>query len=186
MSARALLKAVEARLRSAAVLDDPDGKRCGVQIDGRPPGQAGQIYYAVHWSGARDRQETTTADQVDLEHQVTVTISARFGVAPPDRRGAKLVADGELLDLAEALAAPGVIHGNYADVINAANALIPGTEEYDAANGGGATTNGFIEPLQLLGVGPVTPKNKDWMTSHLSPDVYAIEVRFGRARRLQS
>lgn len=189
MSARALLKAVETRLRSAAVLNDPTGTRCGIQTDGRPPGQSGQLYYAIHWAGARDRQEATTADQVDLEHQVTVTISARLGVAPPDRRGAKISTTGDLLDLAEALAQPGVIHGQYAHVMNAANALIPGTQEYSDAQGGtpppDVTTNGFEEPLHLIGLGPVLPKNKDWMTTHLNPDVYAVEVRFGKARRLQ-
>ncbi len=176
MSARALLRAVETRLRSPAVLDDPEGRVCGIQPDGRPPPNAGQVYYAIHWSGGRANLDHSDAAAVDVEHAVTVTITGRLGFVPVDRRGEKLSDPNELIDLAEGLAAPGVIQGNYAELIDVANDLI------DPA---GTSTNGFEEPLWVLGYGPVEEKPANWVRAKDGKDVYAIEVRFGKARRLQ-
>lgn len=183
MSARAILKAVEARLRT--LLADPAGKVSGAQPDGKPPPGSGQWYTAAHWAGATARSDGTIADAVDLDHAVTVTISARMGQVPQDRRGERITLGNELLARAEALAAPQAIHGNYEDVMNAANALIPGTAEYAAIHGGGVTTNGFEEPLLLLGYGPCEEKPGSWVGSKESPEVLVIAVRFGKARRLQ-
>jgi len=176
VSIRALLKAVETRLRSAAVLDDPQGKLCGIGVDGRPPANAGQVWYSVWWPGSRANLDHTDVAAVDVEHAVTVTITARLGVAPFDRRGGKIATSGDLLDLAEDLATPGVIHGCYEHLMNVANVDIDGF---------GATTNGFEEPLWLLDYGPVVEKPATWVHAKDGKDVYAIDVRFGKARRLQ-
>jgi hypothetical protein len=189
VSIRALLKAVESRLRSAAVLDDAAGKYCGVQPDGRPPPGCGQLYYAVHHTGATDRREATTADQTDLSYAVSVTVTARLGVAPTDRLGAKVSTPGDLLDLAEALAEVGVVHGNYAQVLAGANALIPGTQEYSDASADdpppGVTTNGFEEPLALAGIGQLVERPASWVRAERASEVWSVEVRFAGARRLR-
>ena len=172
MSAAALLKAVEAKLR--ALLADPTGKVVGVQPDGRPPPAAGQWYYAVHYAG---RRGDGRADDLDTRTGVTVTITAKMALAPRDRRGERMTLDGELLARAEAVIAGGVVHAAY-DVLGDANARI-------AAAGG--TTNGFVEPLVFLSDGPVLEKGPDWVGAEGDhpPTVLAIEVRFGQARRVE-
>lgn len=173
MSAPALMQAVETALR--AFLTDPDGKACGVQPDGQPPPNCGQWYYAIHWNGANQADRNPLSH--DIAHTITVTITARMGYAPKDRRGARITMDAELIERAEAVAAPGVVHGNY-EILNTANADIPGI---------GVSTNGFIEPLCLLGYGPVQFRGGDWVSSTSeNPDtVLTCEVRFGQARRIQ-
>lgn len=175
MSARALLKAVETRLRSSSVLDDPEGRLCGIRPDGRPPPNAGQLYYAIWWNRCQARMEQTVVDYTDVDHAVTITITARVGFIPQDRRGKVVRESGDLLDLAEAIAAPGLIHGNYAAVFATANTNI---------DGAGSTTNGFIEPLWLIGYGPVMEKGPAWIGAENGKDIYAIDIAFGRARRL--
>lgn len=187
MSASALLRAFETHLRT--VLSDADGKYSRVMPDDRPPPGFGQRFYSVHPAGVRDRQEATTADQTDAEYAVSVTIAARIGVAPTDRQGAKITGSGDLIDLAEALAVPGVISGNY-ELMGAVNALIPGTAEHVAANGGDGemTTNGFVEPLLFLGYSNPQERAANWCRSDPkapTTDVWSITVRFGRARRIQ-
>ena len=85
--------------------------------------------------------------------------------------------DQELIDRADRLAAPGVIHGSY-ELLNSANALIDGF---------GVTETGFIEPLLYLSDGPVLEKGGEWVSSAAKdpPTVLAIEVRFGGARRVR-
>jgi len=187
MSARAITKAVETRLRSAAVLNDLTGRVSGVQVSGQPPQNMGQLYYAVWWSGGVSPNDGRIANPADVYHSVTVTITAREGVVPLDRRGATIFTAADLIDLAETLASPDTILGNYAEVMNVANALIVGTAEYSAANGGvpPITTNGFIEPLLLLGYGPVMEKPGTWVGSKDGSDCLVIDVKFGKARRLQ-
>jgi hypothetical protein len=186
MSIRAILKGVETRLRSAAVLNDPLGKICAIQETAQPDPNCGQLYYAIHWAGATADGNTRIVEYVNVEHAVTVTITARVGVIPTDRRGDVISASGELLDLAEAIARPGIIHGNYLNVMTVANGLIPGTAEYEVLNPGEPiTTNGFEEPLILLGYGPLEEKAAAWVGGRDGKDIFAIPVRFGRARRLQ-
>ena len=181
MSARAMLQAVEMRLRSSAILDDPTGRICGVQPSGKPPPVFGQVYYAIWWPGTRLRQDHSVAEQEDKGVEVTVTITGRMGGVPTDRKGkviSTMSATGKdylnlyLIDLAEYIAIddPKVIHANYEDVMNVANSLIIGTEEYSAAHGNipPVTTNGFVEPLQLLGYGPVVEQPASWIRSENS------------------
>jgi hypothetical protein len=193
MSARAIVVATQASL--AAFLNDEIGELSGVQVDGRPPPKAGQLYYAVWWSKGTNvaRQEgETIAAVTEFLHTVTVTITAKLGVVPQDRRGKKVSDPNELFDLAEALFAlptpeGGLIHGNYA-LMDAANALIPGTVEYCEVRGGTATVNGFAEPLLAIDYGPLMPRDAKWVsaTPGTNPDVYSIDVRFGYARRMQT
>lgn len=185
MSVAALLTAVESRLRSAAVLNDPNGEISGAQEDGRPPPFAGQWYYAVWWPGSR--QTDANPLSLDVEHAVTVTITARMGYVPKDRRGAYLKATGELEQRAEAVAV--AVHAEYAGVTVAANALIPGTAEWAAAQlpPVSPTKNGFVEPLRFLDYGPVKKQSAEWVGAKPESNaaVYTIDVRFGGARRVQ-
>ncbi len=190
MSIAALLRGVEHRLRSAAVLNDqpaePDGKVCGITLaPGRPAPGFGQVWYSVHWGGGRSDDRNPLSHNV--AHAVTVTITARLANLPKDRRGRQAAAAGALLDLVDRIAGPSVIHGSQA-VLDAANALIPGTAEYLTANGGDpedATVNGFLEQLVLLNFGPEAEQAKDWIGGATASDVFSIPVRFGEARRVQ-
>lgn len=185
MSIRAILHGVETVLRSAAVLDDPDGKICGIQGTGKPPAKFGQIYYAVHWGGARADRDARIVSVIDAYHDVTVTITAKVGYIPQDARGRVISDSLQLLDLAETLASPGILHGNYT-VLSEANALIVGTAEYAVAHPTvPVTTNGFEEPLILFDYGPIKEESPAWISAREGKDIYTIPVRFGRARRTQ-
>lgn len=172
MSISALLRGVEARLRTE--LADPDGRTVGVRLaPGRPPPKCGQLYYAVWWSGGRGDDRDPQSH--DVLHGLTVTLTARLGYAPGDKRG-KVVSDpAGLYDLVDQLAGPGLIHGS-STVLALANALIPGF---------GTTTNGFVEQLVLLDFGPEREEGPEWVGATTEADVYAIDVRFGLARRVQ-
>lgn len=191
MSISAILKGIETRLRSASVLNDQPteaiGKVCGVQPNpGRPPPGAGQYYFSVHWSGGRQTDRNPQCH--DVLQAVVVTITARLGYAPKDRRGKQITTVGNLLDIADTIFGPNVIHGNY-DVLAAANALIPGTKEYLVATGGDPATttiNGYVEPLVGLDYGPEREESPDWVGSEAEVDVYTIPVRFGDARRIRA
>lgn len=187
MSIAALLRGVEKRLRSAAVLNDQPsqsvGRICGVTLaPGRPAPGFGAIWYAVHWGGGRSDDRNPQSHNV--AHAVTVTITARLAKIPRDRLGRETTVAGALLDLVDAVAAPDVIHGSY-DVLGFANELIPGTAEYVAVNGGTASENGYLEPLVLLDFGPERECDGAWIGAGDATNVYAIPVRFGEGRRLQ-
>jgi hypothetical protein len=181
VSVRALLKGVESILRTA--LSDSTGTFVGVQPDGRPPNGSGQWYYAIHWAGATG--DDANPQSIDCLHAVTVTISARMGYAPKDRRGERITLDQELLDRAAAVAESSLIHGSWA-VVTAANQLIPGTSQYVAIHGGIATTNGFCETLVLQHYGPVVEMPGEWVGSD-QPDknVLTCACNFGLGRRVQ-
>ena len=178
MSAAALLKGVETRLRS--LLNDPAGKIIGIQFDGHPPAFSGQFYAAVHWTGARSDDPNPQA--LDLVHGISVTWTAKMAYAPKDRVGERTLKAGELLSLAEDTIA--AIHGRW-EAIYAANDVLPGTDRYVAINGGAATTNGFSETLVSQGYGPIVEQGPEWIgAAEKSPNLLTCEVRFGEARRV--
>lgn len=185
MSISALLRGVEAILRGPGVLDDPGlerpGKQCGIQPLGRPPASIGQLYVAIHWAGASgDDLNPQSSDQL---HGVHLTLTARMGFAPRDRRG-KVIADSlGLYDLIDTLSGPGVIHGNWL-LITEANKLIPGTTQYATIHGGSATTNGFCETLVLQSAGPLVEPDAGWVGSD-EANVLCCTLTFGLARRVQ-
>ncbi len=179
MSAVALLRAVEARLRS--VLSDPDGQRVGVQDSGSPPPFAGQVYYAVWWAGCQAGEDNPLS--LDKVHGVNVSLTWRMGYAPRDRKGARILASGELLEKAEAVA--DALHCDYT-TMNAANALIPGTADYASENGGSVTTSGFVEPLRLSDIGQPREEGPDWIGAADGADLLVIDVRMVGARRVTS
>lgn len=186
MSVRALLRATETSLRT--LLGDSDGRTVAVRPPpGKPAPFVGQTFYAVWYGGCKARRDHTEIEYTDVDHTLTVTITSRQGYSPDDRRGRTIdTNDGSLLALAEALAVPGVIHGNYT-LMNAANALIPGTAAYVAASADPedvATVNGFIEPLWLLDYGPEKQQGPEWVGAKEGKDVWSIDVRFGLARRI--
>lgn len=179
----ALLLGVQTRLRSAAVLDDATGKKCGVQDDGRPPPNFGQKYFAVHSLGTMNGDPNSLSN--DRNYAVGVTITARMANVPQDRRGAR----SELLDLAEAIA--DALHQDDLSRIEA-NKLIAGTAEYVAINGGSETVNGFAEPLRFANYGPVIEMPGDWAGESSDGEegsdeknVLTVLVSFVEARRVR-
>lgn len=189
MSIRALLKGVERRLRSEGVLDDqPDqtvGRLCGVHDGARPPNNAGQFYFAIDWAGGRGNDPDP--QRHDVYHAVLVTLTARLNYAPRDRRGAVMTNLNDVYDLADLVTGPNVVHGNW-DLIRYANELIVGTQAWADLDPGNrtATVNGFTEPLVLAGsYGPARPAQTGWLGLETPKDVYVIEMRFERARRIQ-
>ncbi len=183
MSARAIVKAVETRLRSAAVLNDPTGRVCGVQDSGQPPQNMGQSYWAVHLLGISGDDPNALSN--DRLYSVGVTITARMGFAPDDRKGSVISTSGDLLDRAEAVA--DAMHMDYATCMNVANALIVGTQAYSEANGDvpPITTNGFVEPLRLGSIGAVLEKPGSWVGSKDSAEVLTVLVTMVGARRVR-
>ncbi len=187
-SVSALCRGVEARLRSAAVLNDLPGQAVGKFVGvqprpGKPPRAFGQFYLAVSWAGGRGGDQNPQGHYT-LEG-ITVTITARLNYAPRDRQGLQITSSGDLYDLANLVAGPNIVHGNY-DVLTAANALIPGTAEQITAAGGDpntATVNGFQEPLVLGSYGPEREATPDWIGAADSSDVYVIDVTFREAGR---
>lgn len=189
----ALLKGAETWLRSADLFnDEPDaglskGKRIGIQLaPGRPPAMMGQWYAALHWAGGQGLDENPVNH--DVFHGLVVTITARLGYAPKDRHGIALTSANDLYDLVDAFASRGVIHGSWG-LIDEANKYIPGTAEAIEAAGGNpadATVNGFTEMLTLAGFGPEREEGADWISGNDGKGIWVCDVRFGRARRLQS
>lgn len=190
MSMRALLQGVATRLIDGLALPpvpapDLPNPLCGVQPDGRPPIDMGQgVYLAVHALGTTSLDANSLS--IDFAYSVGVTITKKLRDVPRDRRGAELVLDDEILDVAERVAC--LIHQD--DVHRAAaNALIPGTAEYVAANGGSETVNGFEEPLRLqtIGAPQVTPPIWAGEDGDADPadatDMLTVLVTFTGARR---
>lgn len=186
MSISALLLGVEARLRSAAVLDDqpdePVGAICGVQPDGKPPNNAGQFYYAVHFLGMRNDDPNSLSDDWFLS--VGVTITARMGYAPKDRKGKRMTVAQDLFDRATAVAK--ALNQDDLHRIEA-NKLITGTAEWVAVQdpSGTASVNGFLEPLRFANISEARPAPAGWVGSATETDVYTVVVTFRDAHRPQ-
>lgn len=181
MSIAALLRGVESILRGPDVLDDPQGRQCGIQPLGKPPAGIGQLYVAVHWAGGHGDDPNPQAS--DVLHGVHLTLTARMGYAPRDRRGKEITDPPGLYQLVDQLIGPGVIHGNW-NVVHAANDLIPGTARYVVIHGGSATTNGFSETLVFQQAGPLVEPDANWVGSD-EANVLVCTMTFGLARRVQ-
>ncbi len=193
MSIAALMKGVEKRLRSEEVFDDRPTEEIGRWVGrtpapGRPPRNFGQFFCSVHWSGGNgnDTSRKTSPSRHDVSHGVVVTLTARLNYAPRDRQAIRLGTVDDVYDLVDRIAAPNIIHGNWA-TINYANAFIVGTQaNIDVTGIGTATVNGFMETLVLERFGPEREATGDWVGSETAAkDVYVIDIRFGLARRMQ-
>lgn len=177
MSLRALTLGVEKRLRSAAVFNDqPEqavGKFVGVQpAPGRPPANFGQWYLAVWFGGGRGTDRLP--ERLDEMLAVVVTLTYRLNYAPRDRQ-AKQMADAGVTGMYKvADAVVDAIHGKWATV-DAMNSFIEGS---------GTTANGFTETLVLDAIGTERRVGADWLPGDTA-DVYALDVRFKDARRIQ-
>lgn len=189
MSIRALLLGVEKRLRSAAVFNDRPGESVGAYVGvqpapGKPPNNFGQWYAAVSWGGGRQSDDDPQAHSV--YHGVIVTLTARLNYAPRDRQGARFTTVGDIYDLVDRVCAPNVIHGNWLTTFTYANEFIPGTAAYVAAQGSGSVTvNGYMETLVLDAFGPERAAPPGWGGVESTGDVYVIDCRFQKARRIQ-
>jgi hypothetical protein len=183
MSIAALLLGVETRLRSAAVLNDlPDeefGKVCGVQPDGQPPANCGQYYYAIHFEGLRNADLDSLSG--DWFYSVGVTITARMGYAPRDRRGKRATVAQEILD--KAIEAATALHQDDLHRIEANKVL--GMSAAEAAIGRSATVNGFLEPLRLSSIGEMRKAPAGWVGNETERDVYTVALKLVDARRIQ-
>jgi hypothetical protein len=173
MSKRVLLTGVEARLKVAFGIASNDIKHIGVQPTGQPPPHAGQWYIAI-FPGARTNNDSNPLS-LDETYSIGVTVTMRMGYAPKDRQGQRIIMDANDGILAIADKVRAAIHGNY-DILTVANAAIPGT-------------NGFIEPLSFQGDSSILEKSPDWVFAEGDdnpPTTFAVELRFGGARRIQT
>jgi hypothetical protein len=190
MSISALLKGVEKRLRSEDVFDDqPEetvGRYFGIHPNpGIPPRGFGQWYASIHWGGGQGRDRNP--QRHDAFHGVIVTLTARLNYAPRDRQGIRLATANDVYDLADRIAAPNIVHGNWS-VVNYANEFIVGTAAWAAIQDPpeSATVNGFTETLVLGPMGPERPAPPGWVSEDAAKDVYVIDIRFADARRIQA
>lgn len=189
MSIRALLLGVERRLRSAEVFNDrpsdPVGQLVGIQpAPGIPPRNFGQFYVSLHWNNGSGNDKNP--QRHDVFQGVIATVTARLNYAPKDRQAQRFTTTGDLYDLVDKIAGPNIVHGNW-DVIRFANEQIPGTQDYvNAAEDGTATVNGYMETLVLDTFGPERVAPGDWVSSDAVKDVFVVDIRFSRARRIQA
>jgi hypothetical protein len=138
------------------------------------------MYYAISSAGERDIDDN--AQGSDRYYNVTVTITARLGYSPRDRRGGQLLTPAQLLAMADVIAL--ALHEDDLTRI-AANTLIPNTAEWVAVNGGTVSVNGFLEPLRAGPVSKVLKAPPDWTDATEKTDVYYVEVTLKDARRCQ-
>jgi hypothetical protein len=189
MSIRALLLGIEKRLRSADVFNDRPQESVGAYFGvhpapGSPPPNFGQWYCSIAWGGGRQSDQDPQSQSV--YHGAVLTLTARLNYAPRDRQGKRLTTVGDIYDLVETICAPNVIHGNWLTVFQYANEFIEGTAQYvEAAGAGTATVNGFMETLVLDTYGPERVAPPGWGGIDAPKDVYVIDMRFARARRIQ-
>lgn len=170
MSDIALLSAAETRLRS--VFNDPEGRFVGAQPGGQPPPAMGQYYVGLDSAGYRNNDARGLS--LDEVYDLLVVVTFKYAVAPADRRGLKMQAASEIRDTA--LRVRAALHMDYG-VLNAANALI------------GAAASGFVEPLRFRSASAASAKGADWVWAEDAaqpPTVFAAELRFGGARRVQT
>lgn len=174
MSMESLLIAVRDRLRDQL---DLTPEQCEVQPDGQPMPMSGEEFFAVHpgdW-----RNEDVNPLSLEEVFDVSVTLTRKAGYLPTDRVGTELVTKFTLGLYARAAAVRRAIHADY-NLLDAANLQI--NED------SGATENGFIEPLSFRSGSTPMAKGPDWFWSddeNDPPAGYAIELRFGGARRKQ-
>jgi hypothetical protein len=173
-----LLLAVEAALKTAFA--DPDGKRVGVQPDGQPPPVAGPAAAGAGWYVGIDDDGSTNqsdqADQLDNRFGVRVVLSWWASVIPQDRRGRRLLAEGELRERAATVQA--ALHASYAVLLDA-NARLATSQP---------TRPGFVEPLLVRSASRVQPRGADWLWAEPgddAPTVLVKELVFAGARRIE-
>jgi hypothetical protein len=155
-----------------------------ITLKGKPPAVAGDLFYSVHRGGVNQEKDLSDYRQ----YAIQVTISSRMQGVPWDRIGPDLMdreGDG-LDDLMEEVAE---MFQNYQyEIMNAANALIRGTQEWCDVHGGTPTSNGFIEPLRLVAVDeePQLRSGSWWWAQPDEPNGgITLSARFGTARRVQ-
>ena len=170
MSKAALLQATLEDLRSALGYSEADSD---VADDGRPHPRCGEHFAAVHPTG---EQGTLTTCFDDL-HNVSVTLTQRIQI-PFDRRGRVYLLQADKLQR-RANKVKIRIHSNYL-LMNRANALI---DEWE-----GSPQNGYVEPLFFLQMDarPREVSGRHFHAEGTSIEAgLVIEVRFGKARRIQ-
>lgn len=181
MSMRALLKAVEARVRTLTGLDS---SKVAVRLSGEPPAFAGEVFWSVHPGPFTNDLDTGRRDT----YEVRVTLTRRSGSYPDDRRGDELMCDATDGMYKDAEAVIAGLHMDYTTLD-----LVGGT--YGAGNWTGGETyslttavNGFVEPLMFESCSEPQRVGNAWFHSDESEDVsgYAMLIVFGKARRVQT
>lgn len=175
MSQSALMRATKAILQSSLSLNDT---KCDMMSEGMPPANCGQEFIAIHEGEWR-------ADEADFDYGLTeyfgvkVTITHKIGHVPIEKVSSREIyaASSSLESRARQIIA--IIHMEYEDLMNEANALIPNDEM------------GFCEPLRYLGAdGPPRLVGSSWFSAAMTQggreDVGVIRtLNFGRAKRVQ-
>jgi hypothetical protein len=183
MSMRALLLATKSTILAHLGLSASQTRDlvCDFTEDGRPKPTSGQWFYGIVGGTFNNQQNQCLDETYDLR----VVITLKAGFAPHDRLGQELLVSkatpgnpnsGGIWDRAERLRA--AIHMNYV-LMDEANAEI------------GVLADGFIHPLIFQGVQYLGVKGPDWFDAesedrHDPPSGVAIELRFGRAQRVQT
>lgn len=173
MSLAALLASVRNTVRLVVQVTDAE---CDCRDNGAPVNaQFNQQFFAVHptqWFPG-DLDDINGPGGVNHEYAVSVTITKKVGIVPPDRRFDTVFLNG--LDSFESQATQiiNAVHQSQ-DVMAFANSLITRSKYF------------IIEPLRWLGCDP-TPVDRggEWIGSKPTPNPVAqsLEIRFGRARR---
>jgi len=143
MSMGVVLKIVRDHIRNRLSLT---GGQCDVRPDGRPIDVAGDLYVCISEGGVQSESRLHLSER----HEIEVSIWRRATAVPTDRQGDLLLPDDQYVanlqtldDLERAIIAH--IHGNDADIRQAANALL---------TSGGANSDGFSVTLFYAGRGP--------------------------------
>lgn len=180
----AFLVGMENRLRAADALNDLPGqsvgKACGVQVDGKPPNNCGQWYYAVHLNGLSSDDQGS--DSNDSLLAATVTITRRAGQFCKDRKGRMSVTANEIYDQADWV--KDLFHQDDATRILANIEM--GMTATEAANAR-STMNGFVEPLKYRSVSNIQEWNASWVggdpdSANPEKDIFVVAVEFNGAR----
>lgn len=155
-----LLNAVRDRIKAALSLTD---KEVDVCPDGQPNPASGQIFVAVYGASVSNSQQNC----LDERYSFRVTVTARMGHAPRDRKR-----NGPAWQLA--LRVRGVLHMSYEvrTLALAANANVD-----------------FVEPPCFLSARQEPPKGPDWFWAEPTgtgsdPTGMAVTLEFGKVRKV--
>lgn len=140
-------------------------------VDGRPPGNCGEMFISVHPGGFRGQSQ----EYIDALHQANVTVTIRTAKTPFDRMGRFSVIDKELGlgNLVQKIVE--YVHLNYI-IVEYANDFIEDKK-----------VNRWIEPLRLNVVSPPRLVGGDWFHADTPAQEEAViqTISFGDARRIQ-
>lgn len=175
MSVAALLYAVRSTVREALGLSDND---CDCRDSGAPINcNFNQQYFAVHPTGwlPGDLDNINSPGGINYDLALSVTITKKIGIAPPDRRFDTVFLSGIASFESQATTVINAIHQSQ-HVMELANSLIDNSPFL------------IIEPLRWQGCDPAPiDRTGIWIgAKSVSVVAQSLEVRFGGCRRTLS